>query len=36
MFVKDRYGIEQGDLNLVVDTNSKEYNTYKNKGATGN
>ena len=36
MFVKDRYGIEQGDLNLVVDTNSKAYNTYKNKGATGN
>lgn len=36
MFVKDKYGIEQGDLNLVVDTNSKEYNTYKNKGATGN
>jgi hypothetical protein len=36
MFVKDRYGIEQDNLNLVVDTNSKEYNTYKNKGATGN
>jgi hypothetical protein len=36
MFVKDRYGIEQDNLNLVVDNNSKEYNTYKNKGATGN
>jgi len=34
-FVKDRYGIEQSNLNLIVDTNSKEYNMYKNKGAIG-
>jgi hypothetical protein len=35
MFIKGRYGVGQNGSELIVDTNSNEYNMYKNKGAIG-
>lgn len=35
MFVKGRYGVGQNGSELIIDTNSNEYNMYKNKGAIG-
>ena len=35
MFIEGRYGVGQNGSELIVDTNSNEYNMYKNKGAIG-